>query len=139
MARSDKYTAELVKPEFYSDFLINLDKSFLSGSLSRVTNEDSVKQSIRNLVLTNSGERFYDLLIGSKVNALLFDPMDHITENLLKDAIEETIGNYEPRARNVDVRVSGNEDTNTYSVTVVFYTINIAEQLQLDLVLKRVR
>lgn len=138
--RSDKFTIETKKLEYYSDFLINFDKNPVTGFMARVTNEEAVKQSIRNLVLTMRTERFYDPNIGSKVSALLFEPIDEITAEAIQREIRQTIDNKEPRASLIEVIVNPQYDLNAYFITVVFSIINIPDQtFNLDLILRRIR
>jgi phage baseplate assembly protein W len=139
MARSDKFTAEAKKLVYYSDFMTNLDFHPLTGDLARVTNEEAVKQSIRQLVLTSVTERPYEPFVGSKLYSLLFDPMDSQTTNLIKSTIESTLENNEPRAKPVRVVVQANEGQNLYNVTVIFSIINSQNEVTLNLILKRVR
>jgi phage baseplate assembly protein W len=51
----------------------------------------------RNLVFTLPGERFFNQNLGSKVSKFLFENMDEISASVIKDEIENTINNYEPR------------------------------------------
>jgi len=98
MARSDRYTVLTNKPIYYSDFSNNLDINLSTGFLAKITNENSVKNSIRNIVSTINGERFYQSTIGSKISVLLFEPIDGPTTIALDNAIREAIQNSEPRA-----------------------------------------
>jgi len=139
MARSDKYTALSNTIVYYSDFTNNLDRNPITNYLSKYVNENAVKSSIRNLVLTGNGERFYNSLIGSKISTLLFDPIDDVTALTLKNTIRETIDNYEPRANLLEINVTPDEDNNAYYVSIVFGIINIPEVFNLDLILNRVR
>lgn len=138
MARSDKFTS-INKQEYYSDFLINFDTNPVTGVLARVTNEDSVKQALKNLLLTNYTERFYDPFVGSKINSLLFEPFSVITALDLKSEIETSIRNNEPRVIVHDVHVTPKEDQNGYQINIIFSTINIPQTTQLELFLQRVR
>lgn len=138
MARSDKYTS-FKKKEFYSDFLINFDMNPITGTLARVTNEDSVKQSLKNLILTNRTERPYNPIFGSRINSLLFDPLDSYTAQNIKEEIEETIKAFEPRAILHEVFVSADEDNNGFVVNIIFSTINIPQETRIELFLQRVR
>lgn len=137
--RADKLTASAKKDLFYSDFLVNLDKHPLNGSLARVTNENSVKQSIKNLILTDVYERPYQPQLGSKLYSLLFEPMDDITVPLLQRTIEDTIRLYEPRAILRYVRVTPVESRNEYTINIVFSLVNTTGDIQLDLIIKRIR
>lgn len=139
MSRADKITSLNKKDVVYSDFLNNLEKHPLNGSLARISNEDSVKQSIKNLLLTDVFERPYQPQIGSKIYSLLFEPMDDITENLLKNTIADTIRLYEPRAKLIYVGVSGIADRNEYNINIVFSLVNTIGEVQLDLIIKRIR
>lgn len=139
MSRSDRYTIKQAQPVLYSDFLINLDRNPVSGNIARVTNEESVKQSIRNLILTNKSERFYDMNLGSKVQTMLFDLAGDDTETSLEASIREVIQNYEPRAKIEKIQVDSLPDNNTLLVTFIFSMVNIPQEISFNLILKRVR
>jgi len=139
MARSDRYTGLTDKPIFYADFTNNLDLNLLTGYLAKTTNENAIKNSIKNLILTGNGERFFDSTIGSKMATLLFEPIDAVTAELVRSTIKETIENHEPRANIVDIVVQANAENNSYYVKVIFKIINIPEDITLDLILNRVR
>lgn len=138
--RASKYTVITKQVEYYSDFLNNFDKNPLTGFLARLTNEESVKQSLRNLIMTNRSERFYDSGIGSKLQSLLFEPLDQVTESLLRQEIMTTIENHEPRAQIREVYVTGNVQLDGYFIDVVFSLVNIpGEEFNLTLTVKRIR
>lgn len=139
MARSDIYTQTYKQQERYSDFLLSFDKNPQTGNLAKVTNEESVKQSLRLLILTNLGERFYTPFTGSKVRASLFDPIDPMTADIIRTTISQCIQNNEPRVNLIEVVVADDADNNRYAVNIIFNLINIPEVLQLDLLLKRAR
>jgi phage baseplate assembly protein W len=148
--RSSRITSKSKQREFYSDFTMDLDLNPITGSLQRLTNEEAVKASIVNLVMTQTGERFYHPNVGSDVKRSLFNPFDEMTAAKIQSSISATIDRYEPRAQNVHVQVVPNGDTsqtsprtienNYYIVTISFTLINIPNVVQLvDLVLQRVR
>lgn len=137
--RADKLTAATKKDLFYSDFLVNLDKHPLNGSLARVTNENSVKQSIRQLILTDMYERPYQPNLGSKLYSLLFEPMNELIVPLIERTIEDTIRLYEPRATLRYVKVTPVESRNEYTVNIVFSLVNTIGDIQMDLIIKRIR
>ncbi len=134
------YTIENAKVKTFSDFLDSFSKNPQTGYLGMVQNEDAVKQSVRNLVLTERTERPYQPWIGSKINSLLFDPLDQLTSDALKVAIEDTIRNNEPRAQLLEVDVIANEDLDAYLINVIFSILNIPGQnFDLNLILRRAR
>lgn len=138
-SRADKLTSVHKKELIYSDFLVNFDKHPMNGSLARVTNEDSVRQSINSLLQTDMFERPYQPTIGSKLHSILFDPMDEMSASLLKRTIEDTIRLHEPRARLHNVNVSPIEERNEYNINILFSLVNSANIIQMDLIIKRNR
>jgi phage baseplate assembly protein W len=111
----------------------------LSSDIARITNENSIKQSIRNLVLTNLGERLFNPNIGGNVSRMLFEPYTGFTADDLKKDIINTIKQNETRANDISVNVINNEDQNRFTVNIFFFIINNPNQLSLELVLQRVR
>ena len=135
---ADIYTPK--QKEIYSDFLSNLETHPLSNDIAKVKNEQSIKQSIRNLLLTNVGERFFRPYVGSNIYKSLFNFIDNFTMNDIKIYIQDTIKSYEPRAKLISVNVYDNNDNgNSVTATIQFSIINTGENATLNLVLRRVR
>ena len=129
-------------PEYYSDFTDNFDRNPTTGALATVTNEDSINQSIRNLVLTRPGSRPGRNAIGSKVMSSLFDLATPATLDVLQSTIENVIANYEPRAENVVVTIDRSAATlmsSSISVTITYQPVNLPQTVSLSLDLKRTR
>jgi len=149
MARSDRFTLTPKKTEVYADFLMNFDMNPYTGFLGRVTNEDSVKQSLKSLVLTSQGERFYDADKGSRVRDSLFDLLSQNDFEAVKIQLGELIRDYEPRCVPVDIRIRGQQqgitidqsfNENSINITIIFSIINIPDQtFSFDLAIERVR
>jgi phage baseplate assembly protein W len=132
-------TIDKKKDIFFSDFLNNFNSHPNGGNLVRITNEDSVKQSIKNLVLTNYKERLFQPNIGGNVRASLFELIDSIGADFLKDSIKQTIKNNESRIRQIEVDVKPYPELNQYNVTIQFSINNSITVSTVDLILKRVR
>lgn len=140
MSKAAKETIAKKQPIIYSDFVNNLALHPLSNDIARITNSEAVKQSIKNLVLTNYGEKLFNPEIGSNLSKSLFEPLDGFTLNDMQDHIVNTITFHEPRANLIEVRVSGDpNDENTAVATIVFSLINTNEVTTLNLILRRVR
>ena len=140
MSRADRITPLSKQPEIYSDFLINFDRHPLSGDLAKVSNAESIKQSMRNLLLTNFGERLFNPVIGSNVYESLFEPLDPFTLEDIKTHIKDTLYFHEKRVNVQSVQVTASErDNNTIIATIVFSIINTGVTETLNLVLRRVR
>jgi len=123
----------------YSDISIAFGLNPFNKDVTRVTNVDAVKRSVKNLVLTDKYERLLDPDIGGNVRQSLFEPMTPLTQGIIQDYIIEVIENYEPRCLLESVVVEGNPDFNSYSVTIRF-RVDTSENIQsLDFLLERVR
>lgn len=136
---SEKYTATSKQIEFFSDITTDLDVHPGKKDLARITNEDSVKRSIRNLILTNTGERLFQPGLGSDISRVLFELADNDSMDLAQDQISSTLRIHEPRARLIDVIANLSPDTNSMSITISFSVINTGKTSQLGLILYRAR
>lgn len=123
----------------YSDFFVNLNKHPETGALMRATNEDSVRKALRNLLMTNKGERIYNPNYGCDLKKILFEPMTQVTADSLKLYIEEAIKFNEPRVRTLAIEVAADEVSNAYRVAVIYEVINSTQPQTLTLTLYRVR
>tara|TARA_B100001113_G_scaffold254803_1_gene210142 strand:- start:860 stop:1240 length:381 start_codon:yes stop_codon:yes gene_type:complete len=121
--------------DFNTSFAVHPDKK----DLSLKTDIESVKQSIRNLILTDKGERLMQPDVGCKVRSLLFENFTAQTILLVKTTIVDTIQKYEPRAIVESVNVSGDPDNNAIFIAILFSLINNDTIEQLDIQLERVR
>jgi phage baseplate assembly protein W len=139
MARVDIFTPFYKKEERYSDVSMGFEKNPLTGNIARVTDAQSIKQALKSLLLTDQGERLYNVNLGSKIKSSLFDPLDEITASVLNSSIRQAISNYEPRVEIVQLQVFPSQEMNAFKVNLFFSIINIPEVQQLDLTLKRVR
>ena len=124
----------------YTDLDLFFSKKATSKDISKVTDVQAVKRSIRNLILTDYYEKPFHPEIGSGIRGMLFELMSPITANVLAKQIEDVIGNFEPRAKLVGVRVFPDLDRNAYEVTIQFFVINTPTELvDLTIFLERLR
>ena len=135
----DRFDQASTKFQVYSDFLNDLTPHPVVKDVVRYTNEDSVNRSIRNLLLTNKGERPYQPNLGTDIRKLLFEPMGSSTASLLSKFIEETIRQYEPRAKVLNIQVTSFEEQNAYVVNLQYLIINRQEPVNLSVTLNRAR
>jgi phage baseplate assembly protein W len=139
VSRADLYSPNDLQKVYLSDFSTDFSRNPVTGFLAKVNNEQDAKQMIRNLILTNNGERFFQPLVGSKVYNLLFEPADTVTMSMLEDTIAQTIRNNVPFIQLVGVTISNLSDQNAYAISIVFSIINSINPVTLDIALKRVR
>jgi phage baseplate assembly protein W len=107
----------------------DLSMSFLTNPLNydliALNNETAISRSIRNLIFTVNGERIYNQNLGSRVSRFLFENIDENTAIALKDEIEYTIVNFEPRVELLDTIIVPNYDNNEFNVTIIYNIIGI--------------
>jgi len=132
-------TGRQKKISIYSDFKKSLEASPLSLDLTLLKDEDAVKESIRNLLLTDRGERLMQPNLGGNLKAMLFENMTPATIKLIEDQARTTIELYEPRAELIDVTASSNIDDNVVRVHVQFYISNNQQPISVDVFLERTR
>ena len=104
----------------FKDISLSFDPHPVTKDLPVLTNERAISRSVRNLVQTIPGERFFNPVLGSQVRRLLFDFIDVATADSIEDEILSTISNFEPRVTNVKVQVEPRPDRNNFNVTVFF-------------------
>ena len=120
----------------FKDISMSFKFNPLNNDIIAIKNETAIARSLRNLVLTAPGERFFNEELGSRVNKLLFENLDDITASSIKDEIENTIKNYEPRVKLLTTRVSANPDSYEFDVIITYEIIGIdapAQQLSFAL------
>ena len=104
----------------FKDISLSFDPHPVTKDLPDLRNERAIVRSVRNLVQTIPGEKFFNPLIGSGVRGLLFDFMDVATSEAIEEEIITVINNYEPRVTNVQVQVDPRPDLNNFDVTIYF-------------------
>jgi phage baseplate assembly protein W len=137
--RSQKFTPTKKEKATYSDISFGFTIHPNTQDLTVTTDEEAVKMSIRNLLLTNRGERFFNPKIGSDIRSLLFENYTLSTENSLKSYVENVVKNYEPRANIISVDVNNYIDDDAIGIRITFSTINSLSPVDLDLFITRVR
>lgn len=109
----------------FKDLSMSFQANPLNYDLIALKNESAIARSVRNLVLTQPGERFFNENLGSAISASLFENMDDMSASVIRDEIRSTIANYEPRVRLIDVIVSPNYDNNEFNVTIQYKIVGI--------------
>lgn len=123
----------------YSDIDLNFTPHPATGDVSLKYDENAVKTSIKNLVLTRNFERPFNSQIGTQIKNMLFENFNPLTEATLKRMIEDTIINYEPRAELISVKVLVSPDNNSAMITITFKLVNTSIPVDVNLTIERTR
>ena len=121
----------------------DLDLDFLqhpaTKDVRKKVGENALKQSIRNLIMTNARERLFQPEIGCGVYNMLFEPLMPITALEIQESIKDVINSYEPRVSLESVRVTENSRSDGYDVYISFSIINSEQTVAIDFFLERMR
>lgn len=122
----------------YQDFSLNFNRHPITGDISLVTDEMSVSQSIRNLILTDKYEVPFLPKQAGHIRGLLFELATPFTSMDASTRIKEVIHNYEPRATLLNVDVKLLSDNNSMRVTIVYRTKTSYDDVILEFYLDRI-
>ena len=109
----------------FKDLSMTFQVNPINYDLIGLKNETAIARSIRNLVFTYPGEKFFNENLGSKISRSLFENIDDVSASVIKDEIKNTIENYEPRVDLISVDVFANYDNNEFNVTISYYIVGI--------------
>ena len=107
----------------FKDISMTFQSNPLSDDLIAIKNENAIARSIRNIVFTTPGEKFFDPSFGSRITESLFDNIDEITSSVIVDEITESINRYEPRVKLNNVKAYPDYDNNGFDVIITYDVI----------------
>jgi len=124
----------------FKDISASFQINPLNNDIVALKNENAIARSIRNIVFTTPGEKFFQQNFGSRVSESLFENMDEITALTIQDEIIDSITKFEPRVTLTNVKVNPDFDSNQYDVIISYFVVgaDIPEQ-ELEFVLQPTR
>jgi len=122
----------------YKDISYSMFANPMNGDIGKSIGATAVKRAIVSILKTNYNERVFQPEIGTNIRALLFEPMNPITEQRMKTEVEEAVKRHEPRAQVIGVTVRAQEDQNRYEVRVLFNLSSESEPQELETYFERV-
>jgi phage baseplate assembly protein W len=115
---------ERISKEF-KDISMTFQSNPLNRDLIGIKNETAIARSVKNLVLTSRGEKFFNSNFGTGVSKLLFETIDEMTASIIKDEISSILSTYEPRIEVTDIVVKPNYDQNEFATTIQYKIVGI--------------
>ena len=107
----------------FNDVSMSFQTNPLNNDLIALKNATAISRSLRNIVLTVPGEKFFNENFGSRVSESLFENIDSITANIIEGEIKTSINNYEPRVRLIKVKAVADPDNNSFDVIIEYQII----------------
>ena len=107
----------------FKDISMTFQINPLNSDLIGLKNENAIARSVRNIVFTLPGEKFFDEDFGSSISQSLFENIDEISAAEIVDEIEQSLINYEPRINLLNVRAFPNFDDNQFDVRIIYEII----------------
>ena len=117
----------------FKDISMSFQTNPLNNDLIALKNESAIARSIRNIVFTLPGEKFFDPDFGSNVTRSLFENVDDISAITIRDEIQNSIRNFEPRVNLISVDANPDYDNNGFNVIIVYRVVGAdvpAQQLE---------
>jgi phage baseplate assembly protein W len=125
--------------KIFKDLNLDFQQNTATKDIQKITDVESVKRSVRNLINTNHYEKPFHPEIGSNLRAMLFELMTPQMNHVITKQIENLINNYEPRCRLVQVHTQPEFDRNGYAVQISFYVQNYQDPVVVESFLERLR
>jgi len=127
------------KTRQFTDFNLLFTSHPSTKDITFKTDEDAVKASVRNLISTNNFERPFHPEIGCQIFGLLFENINPLTMDIMKQTIIDTVSKFEPRAVILDVNLNDSTDKNSIDVDVIFRLVNNEKPITLRTAITRAR
>ena len=134
-----KQSSNVSKKKVYSDLNLEFIQHPDRLDIIPLKDIDAVKQSVKNLVLTNFYERPFHPEIGGNVSSKLFEQADAITGIAIKREILQVLKDWEPRVNGVKVEVFDNIDANELIVNIIYNVIYLQMTGEVTFNLQRLR
>ena len=125
--------------KIFKDLNLDFQQNAATKDIQKITDVESVKRSVRNLLNTNHYEKPFHPEVGSNLRAMLFELMSPQINHLITKQIEHLLNNYEPRCRLVEVYTQPMIDRNGYSVQISFRVQNHPDEVIVESFLERLR
>ena len=109
----------------YKDISMSFETNPLNDDLVSLSDTSAIARSIRNIVFTSPGEKFFNPDFGSRISESLFENVDEVSALAIEDEIRSSIINFEPRVNLLSTIVAPNPDDNEMNVTIEYEIVGI--------------
>jgi phage baseplate assembly protein W len=110
----------------FRDISLTFKRHPVTNDITSLKNEDAIKRSVINLIRTKIGERFFNSLLGSRVEDYLFENAVDTVVTSLQSEIKNVINNFEPRVVTREIGVALLPDSNELDITIIFDIVGLS-------------
>lgn len=114
----------------FKDLSFNFLKNPITNDIVVLKNEEAIKQSVKNLVMTKLGERLFKPLVGTNTSSYLFELSTSFSANSLISEIEQIIKTFEKRVQLSNITVNLEDDSYEFEVSIEYYIVGLPNTLQ---------
>ena len=125
--------------KIFKDLNLDFQQNSATKDIQKITDVESVKRSVRNLINMNHYEKPFHPEVGSNLRGMLFENITPQMSHAISKEIDNLIRNCEPRARLVQISTMPDFDRNTYSAKISFYVQNSPDRIEVETFLERLR
>lgn len=125
---TSSYSGEISRS--FKDISISFDRNVITNDVVVLKNEEAIKQSVKNLVLTKLSERLFKPEIGTNTTSYLFELSTNVAANALIEEIEKVLQTYEPRITLQQIDVDVEDDLNQYQVYIDYLIVGVPLEVQ---------
>jgi len=131
-----KYEVTPEESRSFKDISLSLSRNPLTGDINILKDDVSIKNAVKNIILTKPGEKLYEPFFGSKVTDLLFEPLDFIILDEIRTEIFRVLILYEPRIEIEIVTLTETEQDYQLDCTIQFKIVGELETKELSFLLE---
>ena len=121
----------------YVDFDLDFDKHPAHGDLTQVKKSTAISRSLKNIIMTNPGERLFQPDVEGGLGPLMFEQFNDLTTSRIESKIRQAIGKFEPRADVQSINVIPKPKENAYQVNIVYIPDNDIRETTIEVYLER--
>lgn len=129
----------LTNTNLYSDLPFFISKNSFTDDFNLIKSLNCIKQSVKNLVLTNYGERPFKYKFGGNIYDKLFESFSYELIFDLQESIAGTIQQYESRIEVTSIQIIPQEEENALTVGINYFIpfFEVSDQITVSILRTR--
>ena len=131
--------AQIARQETYKDVDFTFKQNPNTNDIGIKKNNESIKQSVLNILRTNHGERPFNYNFGANLRSYLFENMTNITAAQMSTSVSTALANHEPRLEVLNVNIQARAMENEVTITVTGMVRSSNEVLDISTTVERLR